>query len=186
MKKKIKECTNEELLRNHSQLVDIEYEICGAYGEATRINLLNANDEILNREIEIKCLEKKLMNDVNFYNGEYFEYHGTHNGVDYWIASRGSHPLAYVKAAQIDFRDKANFDEFECHGEITFKGTKTLCGAISLVIGWDYAHFGLNDYSTLYEILPDFDLLKLKRWTFNEVEKEIFDFIDKYGILKEA
>lgn len=58
MKKKIKECTNEELLRNHSQLVDIEYEICGAYGEATRINLLNVNDEILNREIEIKCLEK--------------------------------------------------------------------------------------------------------------------------------
>lgn len=57
-KKKIRECTNEELLRNHSQLVDIEYEICGGYGEATRINLLNVNEDILNKEIEIKCMEK--------------------------------------------------------------------------------------------------------------------------------
>lgn len=57
-KKKIRECTNEELLRNLIQLGGIEYEICGGYGMDRRINLLNENDEILNREIEIKCLEK--------------------------------------------------------------------------------------------------------------------------------
>lgn len=184
MKKKIKECTNEELLRNHSQLVDIEYEICGAYGEATRINLLNVNDEILNREIEIKCLEKKLMNDVNFYNGEYFEYHGTHDGVDYWIVSNGYHPLAYVQHDQI--RYNMIYHDYECHGGITFRGKKEFAKSSEYVIGWDYMHLGLDDYSTHYEDWDELDLSKLKRWTFSEVEKEIFDFIDKYGILKEA
>lgn len=124
------------------------------------------------------------MNDVNFYNGKYFEYHGIHNGVDYWIVSNGYYPCAYVKYAQIE--SKTFFSEYECHGEITFKGKKEFAKGSEDVIGWDYAHLGLDDYSTLYANWDDFDLSNLKRWTFDEVEKEVFDFIDKYGILKEA
>ena len=120
--------------------------------------------------------------DINFYNGKLFEYHGTHDGVDYWIASRGKHPLAYVKASHIDFSDKTTFDEFECHGEITFNGTRTFGGETSLVIGWDYAHFTLNDYSTLWQYLSDEDAKSLKRWSFEEIQREVFEFIDKYRI----
>lgn len=124
------------------------------------------------------------MNYVNFYNGKSYEYHGTHNGVDYWIVSMGCHPLAYVKFDQLDC-DEIYFDELECHGGITYKCTTTLCGVESHVIGWDYAHLGLNDYSTLYAKWNNFDLSKLKRWTFSEVEKEIFEFIDKYKLQEE-
>ena len=127
------------------------------------------------------------MNNVNFYNGKPFEYHGTHNGVDYWIVSYGYHPLAYVKADKIDYCDKIYYDQLECHGGISFKGFKVLSGTREFVLGWDYAHLGRNnysilDYSTLYAKCYNIDVSKLKRWTFSEVEKEVFDFIDKYKI----
>ena len=125
------------------------------------------------------------MNDVNFYNGKYFEYHGTHNGVDYWIVSYGGHPLAYVKADKIDYCDKIYYDQLECHGGISFKGSKVLSDTREFVFGWDYAHLGLGDYSTIYADWYDFDLSKSKRWTFDEVEKEVFDFIDKYKLQEE-
>lgn len=123
------------------------------------------------------------MNDVNFYNGKPFEYHGIHNGVDYWIVSNGYHPLAYVKLNQIE--NNTIYNDFECHGEITFRGKKEFAKGFEYVIGWDYAHFILNDY-TIYLDKTEKDEENLKRWTFDEIEKEIFDFIDKYRIKKEA
>lgn len=54
------------------------------------------------------------------------------------------------------------------------------------VVGWDYAHLGLNDYSVHMTVFGYEKTKHLKRWTFDEVEKEIFDFIDKYSIKKEA
>ena len=121
-------------------------------------------------------------NNVNFYNEKPFEYHGTHNEVDYWIVSYGYHPLAYVKLNQIE--SKTFFDEYECHGEITFKGKKEFAKGFEYVIGWDYAHFILNDY-TIYLDKTEKDEENLKRWTFDEVEKEVFDFIDKYKMQEE-
>lgn len=123
--------------------------------------------------------------DINFYNGKPFKYHGTHNGVDYWIVSAGFHPLAYVKADKIDYIEEIYFDELECHGAISFKGFKVFSGTKENVFGWDYAHFMLNDYSTLFEKWIGLDSSKLKRWTFSEVEKEVFDFIDKYKLQEE-
>ena len=124
------------------------------------------------------------MNDVNFYNGKLFEHHGTYNGVDYWIISYGYHPCAYVKYDQIE--SKTCCSEYGCHGEITFKGKRILWTGEEDVIGWDYAHLGLNDYSVHMTIFSDEKTKHLKRWTFSEVEKEVFDFIDKYRIKKEA
>ena len=126
------------------------------------------------------------MNNVDFYNGKPFEYHGTYNEVDYWIVSAGFHPLAYVKADKIDYCDKIYYDQLECHGGISFKGFKVFSDTKEIVFGWDFAHLVLNDYSTLYEKWTNMDLSKLKRWTFDEVEKEVFDFIDKYKIQEEA
>lgn len=123
------------------------------------------------------------MNDVNFYNGKYFEYHGTHNGVEYWIVSKGYHPLAYVQLSQIE--GDMIYHDYECHGGITFRGKKEFAKGFEYVIGWDYAHFILDDY-TIYLDKTEEDEANLKRWTFDEVEKEVFDFIDKYRILKEA
>ena len=128
------------------------------------------------------------MNNVNFYNEKPFEYHGIHNGVDYWIVSYGYHPLAYVKADQIE--SKTYFSEYECHGGMTFKGKRILWTGEEDVVGWDYAHLGRNnysilDYSTLYAKCYNIDVSKLKRWTFDEVEKEVFDFIDKYKLQEE-
>ena len=135
------------------------------------------------------------MNDVNFYNGEYFEYHETHNGVNYWIVSNGFHQLAYVKSDQIDFAAIHFTEEFRCHGGITFKGKKKFRSESEDVIGWDYSHLILNDYTSHLEN-PRFACANekylndwtshFKRWTFDEVEKEVFDFIDKYRIKKEA
>lgn len=131
------------------------------------------------------------MNDVNFYNEKPFEYHGTHNGVDFWIVSNGFHPLAYVKANQILFDNIGDYDDFKCHGGITFKGEKEFRTESEDVIGWDYAHLILNDYTSHLEnprvacankkYLNDWTF-HFKRWTFDEVEKEVFEFIDKYRI----
>ena len=124
------------------------------------------------------------MNNIDFYNGKPFEYHGTHNGVEYWIVSKGYHPLAYVQLSQIE--GDMIYHDYECHGGITFRGKKEFAKGFEYVIGWDYMHLGLDDYSTHYEDWDELYSLKLKRWTFSEVEKEVFDFIDKYRIKKEA
>lgn len=123
------------------------------------------------------------MNDVNFYNGKPFEYHGTHDGVDYWIVSYGYYPCAYVKLKQIECKTFPN--EYECHGGIICRGKKAFEKGYEYVIGWYYAHFCLNDYS-IYMDKTEEDEANLKHWTFSEVEKEVFDFIDKYRIKKEA
>lgn len=123
------------------------------------------------------------MNDVNFYNEKPFEYHGIHNGVDYWIVSYGYHPLAYVKADQIE--SKTYFSEYECHGEITFKGKRIFWTGEEDVVGWDYAHLGLNDYSVHMAVFGYEKTKHLMRWRFDEVEKEVFDFIDKYKLQEE-
>lgn len=121
------------------------------------------------------------MNNVDFYNGKYSECYSVYQGVRYWIVSNGQHPLAYVEADKIDFSNITYYDEFECHGEVTFRGTKDFTiGGPEIVVGWDYAHFTLNDYSALWEHLSDEDEKNLKRWSFEEIQREVFKFIDKY------
>lgn len=127
------------------------------------------------------------MNDVDFYNGKYSECYSVYQGVRYWIVSNGQHPLAYVEADKIDFSNITYSDEFECHGEVTFRGTKDFTiGGSEIVVGWDYAHFTLNDYSTLWKHLSDEDEKNLKRWSFEEIQREVFKFIDKYKTKEEA
>jgi len=107
---------------------------------------------------------------------------GKYKGYEFEIISYGTHPCAYVCVpVGHPFYEKP-YDEVDvdCHWGCTYSQRRE---DGKWWIGWDYAHF--EDYSgvnLLYESIPalkefanDFG----KKWTTDEILKEVFEVIDQ-------
>lgn len=101
---------------------------------------------------------------------------GEYLGRKYFIISYGTHPCAYIENLEgyTDYYDEC-LDGIEVHGGFTFLGEKEGVNCL----GWDYSH--CCDYSSYYESYPYFFAEGLKRWTTEEIQKEVFDVIEQMG-----
>ncbi len=98
-------------------------------------------------------------------------------GLLYYIISLGTHPVAYIKIPE----DSKYFGKDICdidiavHGGITYAEeglyTNNEKNIEGWFIGWDYAHCG--DYMGYYERVPESLQMGNKKWTTQEIYKEV-------------
>lgn len=93
-------------------------------------------------------------------------------GLLYYIMNLGTHPTAYIKIPKDYDIDEA---KIEVNGGITYSenelwinDNEKLAGKF---IGWDYAHYG--DYAGYEELLPEELRSGGKKWTTEEIYKEV-------------
>lgn len=109
---------------------------------------------------------------------------GICDGYHYIIVSYGTHPCAYVEIPESHKYygcEYINFPDINCHGGLTYSSKGFVreieeSGEIftrdGYYIGWDYNHYG--DYSVSMAL---FGMLGEKRWTTEEIFKEVVSVI---------
>lgn len=104
---------------------------------------------------------------------------GTCFGLFYWILNLGMHPTAYIKIPKDHKYYQKDYEgiDIDVHGGITYSNHELHIGENEKIegwfIGWDYAHFG--DYAGYEEMLPKELRTNGKKWTTEEIKKEVFD-----------
>jgi hypothetical protein len=116
---------------------------------------------------------------------------GEKDGYKWFILSLGRHPCAYV-AVPIGhpLYDKTTSDIeglLDCHGGITFTSNDFFFNPIVVKnvhwIGWDYAHS--EDYTGFASMnMTAWDGGELKRWTTEEIRKEVMNIIKQLKRMK--
>lgn len=114
-------------------------------------------------------------------------YEGKYKGLQFYIASLGSHPVAYVAVPEnhpLYKKDiiKGDTDiEILVHGGITFNDNDIyhIRGNIpeGWFIGWDYAHYG--DYDPYMAQIRGYDKTDVRRWTTPEIYEEVKNVIEQ-------
>lgn len=102
----------------------------------------------------------------------------SYKGYEYIVLSLFSHPTAYVILDKNHkwFGKSEEEINISCHGGLTYS-SNTLSDIITeeedkWVIGWDYSHNILGDYSGMIIELGG------KKWTTKEIIDEVIEFID--------
>ena len=116
-------------------------------------------------------------------------YEGEYKGYYFYIVSYGIHPCAYIEIPKNhrwfgrDYNDE-ELENIECHGGLTYSdnlhhvlGKEKANGR--WFIGWDYGHLG--DFEGFYlDDRFEYGVLKNdKKWTTEEIYKEVCDVIDQ-------
>ena len=98
-------------------------------------------------------------------------------GLLYYILSLGSHPVAYINIPKNHKYYKKEYDEIniDVHGGLTYSSNNLYISETKKIegwfIGWDYAHYG--DYTGFDEIMPQQFRTNEKKWTTEEIFKEV-------------
>lgn len=102
-------------------------------------------------------------------------------GLLYYILNLGTHPTAYIKIPKghklynKDYDDIYGEVDIDVHGGITYSRDHLWISENQKIegwfIGWDYAHYG--DYARYEEILPKEMRIGGKKWTTEEIFKEV-------------
>lgn len=102
-------------------------------------------------------------------------------GLLYYILNLGTHPTAYIKIPKghklynKDYDDIYGEVDIDVHGGITYSRDHLWISENQKIegwfIGWDYAHYG--DYAGYEEILPKEMRIGGKKWTTEEIFKEV-------------
>lgn len=113
---------------------------------------------------------------------------GMYKGIEYLIVSYGTHPCAYIKVPRDHKYFGADYNEVPLyvHGGLTYGGDLAYLNAnIEPIInnadywlGWDYAHAG--DFTGYYLIFGGPLLMNEKKWTTDEVFKQVIQAIDEF------
>ena len=104
---------------------------------------------------------------------------GVYKNVKYAILSLGTHPTAYVEniIEVSDYMDERLFG-VEVHGGFTYLDMAYWDSEDkSWYLGWDYAHY--NDFMGYYTPKDEWLFFNTKRWTFEEIQLEVFHVIDQ-------
>lgn len=97
-------------------------------------------------------------------------------GLLYYILNLGTHPTAYIKIPEDSkYYKKDMYDiDIAVHGGITYAEEGLYADNREVkgwFIGWDYGHCG--DYAGYEEILPSNIRTNGKKWTTEEIKKEL-------------
>lgn len=97
-------------------------------------------------------------------------------GLLYYILNLGTHPTAYIKIPENSkYYKKDMYDiDIAVHGGITYAEDGLYADNREVqgwFIGWDYGHYG--DYAGYEEILPNNMRTNGKKWTTEEIKKEV-------------
>lgn len=97
-------------------------------------------------------------------------------GLLYYILNLGTHPTAYIKIPENSkYYKKDMYDiDIAVHGGITYAEDGLYVDNREVqgwFIGWDYGHYG--DYAGYEEILPNNMRTNGKKWTTEEIKKEV-------------
>lgn len=131
------------------------------------------------------------MSEMNYGNRRKIEVldTGTSLGLFYWILNLGTHPTAYVKIPENHkywLKDYSDID-IEVHGGLTYSSDHIWTSDNQRIegwfIGWDYAHFG--DYIGYEEKIPSRYRTDGKKWTTEEIQKEVYDVCYQLKNLKD-
>lgn len=124
-------------------------------------------------KLETECLDK-----------------GTYNGIDYIIASYGTHPCAYIRIPETSKFYKVDRDDVPeeldsvVHGCITWSGPiPPRLNADGFYYGWDYCHAG--DFTGTDLMFPPDLRTGGKKWTTEEILDEVKAAIDILNVLEE-
>lgn len=110
----------------------------------------------------------------------------------WFIASYGTHPCAYVKIPKEhklhNRKDIGDFYDIDVHGDITFTGEDFLFNPVvdndSWWIGWDYAHSGDYRKITMFDELHFND--NSKKWKIEEIKNEIKNAIEQLKTIQQG
>jgi hypothetical protein len=107
---------------------------------------------------------------------------GQLNGIKWKIVSLGTHPTAYVGIPKSHVYFGKDYDEvnINCHGGLTYSKSWILNLLDEIDVwwfGWDYAHY--DDYT---EFGRRYNQNPLKKWTTEEIKKEVMDVIKQMEI----
>lgn len=113
--------------------------------------------------------------------------HGTYKGLDFYVVSRGTHPCAYINAAETDLvgKDTDELDDtgIDCHGGFTFANNAlSVSDGEGWYIGWDYAHAGDFTGWHWYRLMGNEDC---QMWTTVEIIAECIGVIDQIILWQE-
>jgi len=113
---------------------------------------------------------------------------GLYKGIEYLIISYGTHPCAYIKVPRDHKYYGVDYNEVPLyvHGGLTFGDDLAYLNTdIELVInkadywlGWDYAHAG--DFTGYYLTSGSPILMQEKKWTTDEIFKQVIQAIDEF------
>lgn len=108
-------------------------------------------------------------------------------GLLFYIFNLGTHPTAYVKVPKNSrFYGKSDID-IEVHGGITYADDHIWINNTQKIegwfIGWDYAHMG--DYMGYEEKVPEEYRVGGKKWTTEEIYKDVKDVCYQVYVKKE-
>ena len=98
-------------------------------------------------------------------------------GLLYYILSLGTHPVAYIKIPENSKYYGKDMDEvnLDVNGGVTYANNYLYISGNQKIdgwfIGWDYAHYG--DYTGFEEKLPENLKIGGKKWTTEEIFKEV-------------
>lgn len=98
-------------------------------------------------------------------------------GLLYYIMNLGIHPTAYIRIPEEhkDYKKDYNDIDLSVHGGLTYARNHLWISENQKIdgwfVGWDYAHWG--DYAGYEEKLPDELKTGGKKWTTEEIFKEV-------------